>query len=126
MVAVEARGDALLECWVGQQIASQLLNDELIEGQIAVECFDHPIAPAPHVPLAVLLIAVCICITRRIEPAESHPFAVTRRSEQTINHFFVSVRRLVVEKIINLWWRGRQAGQIERQAADQCRTICFR
>src|SRR5262245_27821024 len=38
MIAVEAAGDLLFQGRVGQQVAGDLLNRELIEGLVRVEC----------------------------------------------------------------------------------------
>ena len=65
---------------VGQQVAGELLDRELVERHVAVEGVDHPVAPPPHVALAVGLVAVGVGIAGRVEPAGRHPLAVARRS----------------------------------------------
>ena len=64
---------------VGEQVAGQLLDRELVERHVAVEGVDHPIAPAPHVPLLVALVAVGVGIAGRIEPVGRHALAIARR-----------------------------------------------
>jgi len=75
-----------------QQISSQLFDDKLIERQVGIEGFDHPIAPSPHVAIAVNLVAVGIGIPRRLEPPERHPLPVTRAAQQPINYLLVGLR----------------------------------
>src|SRR6185369_13066097 len=43
-VAVEAGGDELLAVGLRQHIASQLFDGELVEGQVAVQSVDDPVA----------------------------------------------------------------------------------
>ena len=49
VVAVEAGGNQLLAGRVRQQVAGQLLDRETVEGHVAVERVDDPVAPMPHV-----------------------------------------------------------------------------
>src|SRR5215468_6597363 len=99
MIAVEGRGDALIERRVRQQIARQLCDDELIERLVLVERIDYPVAPGPGAAVAIDLIAVRVGVTRGVQPSRRHTLAVTRACEQAIDDFFVSLRRCVVEEI---------------------------
>ena len=76
VVTIEAGGDALLQRGVGEQIAGQLFDGELVEGEVAVVGVDNPITPRPHVAVSVVLIAVGIGVTCRIKPIACHMFAV--------------------------------------------------
>src|SRR5262245_15777225 len=76
-VAVEAGSDLLIHSRVREQIAGDLFNGELIEGQIAVERLDHPVAVTPRVrPHPVLFEAVAVGVTRQIEPVPRPLLAV--------------------------------------------------
>ena len=44
---------------------------------------------------------------------------IARRGQQPVDHLFVGIRRLVVDEGRDLVGRRRQAGEIERDAADQ-------
>jgi hypothetical protein len=48
-----------------------------------------------------------------------------RRGQQSFDDFFISVRRLIREKRINLGERWRQACQIETDATKQRCFVCF-
>ena len=48
-VAMKGRRQALIERWIREQIARQLLDRELVIRQIAVQRVDHPVAESPHV-----------------------------------------------------------------------------
>ena len=75
-VAVKARRDARALVGVRQQVAGQLLDREAIERQIAVERIDDPVAPLPHRPRAVEVVAVGVGIAREIEPRTRPVLAV--------------------------------------------------
>ena len=68
VIAVESRSDLLLQSGVREQISGQLLRGELIERHIAVESVDDPVTPAPHLAVAVDVVAVCVGVTGQIEP----------------------------------------------------------
>ena len=46
-VAIEAGGHQRVEIAIRQQVAGELLDGELVEGEIAIERVDHPVAIAP-------------------------------------------------------------------------------
>ena len=76
-VAMKASGCLLVERGAGQQVASHLLQSELVERHVGVQCFDHPLAPAPSVAASkILLIAVAVCITRQVQPLSGPLFAI--------------------------------------------------
>src|SRR5262249_57854346 len=58
-------------------------------------------------------------------PLERHPLAVTGAGEQTIHDVLVSPRRPIFEEGVHFGRRRRQAGQIERDAADERLAVCF-
>jgi len=53
--AIEAGCELLLVGSVGQEVARQLLDGELVEGHVGVEGAYHPVAPDILVGIAVLL-----------------------------------------------------------------------
>ena len=107
----------------GQQIAGELLDRELVERQVPVEGVDHPVAPGPHVALAVDVVAVRVGVAGRVEPRHGHALAVVRRLQQRVDALLVGVRRAVGEKGVDLGRRRRQPRQIERHAAEQRRLV---
>ena len=83
-VAEEAGGDLLVLRGVGQQVAGDLLDDELVVGQVAVERVDDPVAIEPDVARLVLLVAVGVGVTGRVEPDAPPALAVMgRRSRRS-------------------------------------------
>ena len=60
MVTVEAGGDFLIESGVGEEVAGELLDRELVEGLVGVVGIDDPVAPAPHSTGSIVLVAIGI------------------------------------------------------------------
>lgn len=119
-VAIEPGGNQHVNGAVRHQIAGQLLNRELIERQIAVECVDHPLTVAPRPGTrAVLFIAVAIGVACEVEPIARPLFAIVGRIEEAIDQPFVCVGTVVAQERVDLFWGRRKAGEIEADAADE-------
>lgn len=80
---------------VGEEVAGELFDGELVERHVGVEGVDDPIAPDPLEGIAVLLEAVAIGVACGVEPRESHEFAVVRGLEESVDDFFVGVWGIV-------------------------------
>ena len=126
VIALEAGCNLLRKSRIGQQIASDLLDGELVERQVAIEGADHPIAPRPHLFSRIYLVAVRIGVAGGIEPVDGHALAVARRGEKAIDHLFIGVRRAVGQERIEFRERGRQTGQIQRHSPQQLPARGFR
>ena len=124
-VAVEAGGDLLLERGVRQQVAGELFDRKTVERQVAVEGVDHPIAILPDLPRGVDAVAVGVGIASQVEPVAAPAFAIVGRGQQAIDQTLVGIRGLVINKGVDLGGRGRQAQQVEAEAADQRDAISF-
>ena len=68
VVAVETGGDEVVLGWVWKEVASELLDGELIERHVVVEGFDDPVSPNILVGVAVHLEAVAVGVTGSVEP----------------------------------------------------------
>ena len=119
VVAVEAGGYDLGGRGVGQEVAGELLDDELVVGLVGVEGVNHPVAPAPHVARAVVLIAVGVGVAGGVEPAGGHAFAVAGGLEQAVDGVFEGLRGGVGEEGVEFFEGGRQAGEVEGGAAQE-------
>jgi hypothetical protein len=126
MVAVEACGDPLLEGGVWQQIAGELLDCELVEGHVGVERLDDPIAPAPHVPRAIVLIAAGVGIACGVEPGERHLLSIAGRSQQAIDKPFIGIRRAIGDESSDLLGSRWQPSEVEADAPDELRGAGLR
>ena len=120
MVALKAGGDALRERGVGQEVAGHLFEDELVEGHVACEGIDHPVAPAPHDAFAIGLVAVGVGITGGIEPAGGHAFGEAGGGEEAVDGGLVGS---VAVEFSGSWW---EAGEVEAEAAEQCFFLRWR
>ena len=113
-VAMKARRHLLFERRPPHQIAGQLLDDELVIRQIAIEGVDHPVAIAPGVgPTSVFLITVAVGIACQVEPVSAPAFAIVRRGQQAIDQALIRIRLSVVEKFIDLCRSRRQAKEVD-------------
>ena len=75
---MEGGGYQLIGGWIGQEIAGQLLDCELIEGHVAVERPNDPIAIGPDGPGWVIRIARGIRVASHIQPAPSPMLSIRR------------------------------------------------
>ena len=119
VVTVEGRGDLLVECRVREQVAREHLGAELVERLVGVEGLHQPVAPDPLEGVAVLLEAVAVGVARGVEPRKRHAFAVVRGRHQAVDLLLIGVGARVGEEHGGLLGRGRQAGEVEREAAEQ-------
>ena len=118
-VAVEAARDLLLSGGIGKHVAGDLLDGERVERHVAVQRVDDPVAVLPHRAAVVFFVAVGVRIAREVEPRARPSFAVVRRGEQSIHDPVVGVARGVGHERIEILWRRRQTGQIQRDAPKQ-------
>src|SRR5205807_758345 len=88
---------------------------------------DDIIAVAPHAgAIAVVLKAVGLRETHDVEPVLRPTLGVVRGGEQTIYQAFIGVRTLIFFESRDFFWRGRQAGEIEGEPANERGTIRLR
>ena len=80
-VAMKAGGNALGLRGVGQQVAGDLLDGELIKRQVGIERVDHPIAPRPDGTRAILLVAVGVRVAREVQPRLRPALAIMRTGQ---------------------------------------------
>ncbi|MDT4851549.1 hypothetical protein FQZ97_857330 [compost metagenome] len=100
MVTVKAGGQDTLDVPVFDQVSGQLVGYKFFVGIVLVEGMDHPVAPGPHGPEAVILVPVRIGIACHIHPVEGHALAIVTAFQQFIYHLLVSVRALVFQEAI--------------------------
>ncbi len=108
-------------------VAGQLFADELVIGLVVVEATDDVIAIAPGAgPRTVVLEPFRLGEADDVEPVAAPAFAVVRTDQQLIDELFVSTRVRRGDERGDLLRRRRQAGQVERETADQRPSIGFR
>ena len=99
----------------GQQIAGNLLDDELVVRHVAIQRADHPFAPGPLVARHVLFVAVRVRIAGGIQPVPRPLLAKSLAGQQLLDRRFDP---LLLE-YIELLRRRRQADEIQVQPATQ-------
>src|SRR5690606_6736754 len=82
---VETTGDLLGFGRVGQQIACQLFEGELVERHISVEGPNHPVAIGPQLAQVVSLKTVRVGIARGIEPGARPLLSILRRRQEFVH-----------------------------------------
>ena len=113
----------------GHLVSGQLLDNEPVVRQIAVEGVHHPVSVGVAVGVATLLlkdVALAVGITGHIEPMPSPALTVGVRGEQSIHHPRVSLLGAVFQEGFHFFRRRRQAGQIVGRAAQQRVAIGLR
>ena len=104
----------------GQDVACNLIAHELVVGHVLIERMNHPISVAIHFSGGIVRVAARrIGIADHVEPVPPPTLAVLRAGEQAIHYFLKRGRRIVLEKRVDIFGRGRQSDQIECRAADQ-------
>ena len=118
VAAIEAGGHLLVERAIGQQVAGQLLDRELIEGHVSIEGSDHPVAIRPHLAVVVEMNAVRVGVASGVEPVAAPVLAPVGRFQQLVDKFFVGSRRSILDESLHhvggqaagRSGRGRRAG----------------
>ena len=119
VVAIEGAGDPLIQRGVRQHVACDLLDGEVVEGEVPVEGVDHPVAPAPHAALGVGLVAVGVGIAGGVQPTNGHALPVAGRVEQPVDGPLIRFVGRVLQKAVHDLRLGRKAGQVQRGPADE-------
>ena len=83
MGAVETGRDDLGGRGMFEQVAGELLDEELVERQVAVEGGDDPLTIRPDFAIVVEMEAVGIAVACGVEPEPRQVFAVVRRARRS-------------------------------------------
>ena len=114
------RGDQRIEVARVQHIPGDLLSDELVVGQVAVERLDHPVAVAPGVVAdMVVLEALTLAEPHHVEPVPRPALAVSGRVEQAIDQLLVGCLVAVLGEALDFLRLGRKPRQVEGESPDE-------
>ena len=119
VVPVKARRDKLILSRAFQVVAGNLLDRKLVERHVRIQRPDHPVPPRPQGPRPVLLVTIRVGVASRVEPGESEVLAESRRRQQSVDGLFISLRRVVAQKRVELVDRRWQPGQVERHSPQE-------
>ncbi len=98
VVAVKAGRHQLRQRWIGQQIAGDLLDGELVKRLVVVERLNHPIAIGIHLTIVIDVDAVRIAIARGVEPEAGAVLTPVIRLEQAVDQLFVRPVGTIVQE----------------------------
>jgi len=104
---------------VGQDVAGDLLADELVVGEIGVETVDDIIAVTPRVRAELVVFeTVTLGVADHVQPVAAPTFAVVRRGEQSVHQSSLGVRGPVGQECCQLLRSGAAAGSLADRPAD--------
>ena len=107
-----------------EEVAGEVRPQEGVDGHVAVEGLDHPVAVAPGVAMGdVLVEAVGVGVADDVEPVPGLVLAVARRGEEAVDHPLPGAGGVVGEEGVDLVGGGGQAGEPDRRAAQQRRPV---
>ena len=109
----------LFDRGVGEQVARELLAREGVERLVRVERVDDVVAVREDALVLVTMVAHGVGEARDIQPPHGHALAEVRRSQQPVDLLLIGVGRVVRDEGGELRRRRRQAGQVERDAAEE-------
>ena len=124
-VAMEAGGDEIVGRGIGQEVARELPDAELVVRHVRVQGLHDPVAVGPDRAGAILLEAVGVGVAGEVQPAARPAFAVAGRSHQAVDELLVGVGGLVVHEGVGFLGRRRHSGEVERDATDECVAVRF-
>ena len=124
--AVIAARDELFFGRVRQEIARELLAGEDVERLVVIERLDDVVAVGKDALVLVAVEADRIGVAGDIEPPDRHAFTEVGRGQQAIDLLLIGIGRFVGQEDGGLGGRGRQAGQVKRDATQQAFLGGFR
>ena len=122
-IAMKRGRGQLLIGGVVQQIAGDLLQGELIERLVGVQCANDVIAIRPNRPGRIIRVTAGIRVARLIEPQPRPVFPKGFLLQQPVHHSLVGIRLAIGDKLIHLRQRRRESREVERNPADQRRSL---
>ena len=129
-ITQEASGDDLFLSGAWEQVAGDLLHQEAVVAEVAVEGADHPVPPGPLLAREVLLVAVAVSVTGGVEPDPGPAFAEALVGDEAASEVFggrgQTSRGGREHEGSDLRRRRWQANEIEMQAAAEHRGISGR
>ena len=119
VVAVEARGDPLGLGRLGQQVARELFDGELVEALVGVERLDDVVAIREDPLVLVSVETHGVGEARDIEPPHRHTLAEMSRAQEPIDVLLIGVAKKIPPTRRQLFRRRRQTREIQLHATQQ-------
>ena len=124
--ADEAEGGEVLSVEGGEAVGGELVEDELVVGQVGVEGGDDPIAigVGPGVALGgVDGVVDGVGVAGEVEPVAAPAFAVVGGGEEAVDEFGVGVGGRVGGEGFDFGGGGGETGEVEADAADESAPV---
>ena len=118
-VAEEAGGDQLILRGMGQEVAGDLLDQELVVGHVGVVSPHDPIAPDPLLAGQVFLVAVGVGVTGGVEPVPGPFFTIALARQQLLQ----GGSKPIPLEFGQLFGAGRKTNHIEVETPAEGRVV---
>ena len=126
-ISVKAGSYSLGNISFGEQVARHLLDGEAIKRHIRVVGVDHPFPITPgEGPREIVNASFTVGITYQVQPLAGPLLAIVRRGKQAVNKALIRSRPSIGEELLRLLGSGRDADQIEIDAAQERAPVRFR
>lgn len=126
-VSMEAGGDFLGEIRIGQEVAGELLDRELVEGKVPIDGVDDPVAVKVGIRAGgIFFVAIAIGVAGQVEPMAAPAFAKVWGSQELIDESGPTLRGRISGKGGGSFRGWGQAEEIQAEAADERARISFR
>ena len=120
----ETEGGDLLGLIREEDVGRDLFLNESGVRNITIEGVDEVVAIRPGVlSRTVHAKPVTLAEVRDVEPEPREPLAELRGGEEAVHQDFIGVGGLVIDECVDLLGAGRQAVEVEGEAADQRPTV---
>jgi hypothetical protein len=117
--AIESGRQFMLLRGIGKQVSCQLPGDKLVIRLVAVNCINHPVTPGPDIPVPIDLVSVGVRIAGQIEPDRGNSLPKCRAGKKPVDKTLERTGPGICQELVNFGKRGRQAGEIKTEPADQ-------
>ena len=108
----------------GQQVARDLLPDEAVVRHVGVDGINDIVTVLPGVGVRdVPARTGALAVAGHVEPVTTPAFAERRRGQQSVHDLRKRLGGIVRKKGIHIGGSRRQTGQVERDPANQRRTV---
>ena len=123
--AVEAGGDELFLGGVFVEVACDLKLGEVVVGEVIVKGLDDPVSVGRVVAEVVMMVSVGVGEADEVEPIFGHVLAVCGLGHEVICKLGAGLGRRVIHEVVDLLERGREAGEVEREATHESSLVSF-
>ena len=119
VIAEKAASEFLFKGGVGEKVAGDLPDREVIVWDVLVEGFDDPISPGPHRAFVVSLEAIGVGVAGGFEPRPGHAFAVGRIGKVMFDKDGPGFLGGIGGELFDFFERGRKSAEVEGKTSHE-------